>query len=177
MIFDNNTLYTRIFLPFCAAVVVATGVAWATATYLISDALESDLAGQLENARKVVADEAFPLTRDLLVRLARLQQAELVLFGSENEIVLSTLDLGEAERMKIREVWMAGESNRFRLDLNGEAHIVLTQALPSRRELQSCLSVGNQMPLAPEEIIVETGMVLKPLQRRHSQKRIFLRIN
>ena len=87
----THTLYARIFLPFCLSVAIATAVAWFAATYLFATILESRLSSQLDHAAVLVAEKAFPITEDLLLRLAELQQFELILFDRAGRL---GLDLG-----------------------------------------------------------------------------------
>lgn len=87
-----HNLHLRLFLPFALALITATALAWWTATSLLTQTLEQRLEVQLERAGEVLASGAFPLTRDLLLRLGRLLKADITLVASDGALGPSTID-------------------------------------------------------------------------------------
>lgn len=90
-----NSLYNRIFLPLAALIVAGTALAWWVASYLLTEALESRVREQLLHAADIIAGQAFPLTPEVLKRLADIQQSELIVLDAANRVALSTLKAPE----------------------------------------------------------------------------------
>lgn len=87
-----NSLYNRMFLPLAALIVAGTALTWWVASYLLTQALETRVKEQLLNAADIIAGQAFPLTPEVLKRLADIQQSEVIILDAEQRVTLSTLE-------------------------------------------------------------------------------------
>jgi signal transduction histidine kinase len=88
----TENIHLRLVLPFVLVLAVAVTLAGWIATRLLSHTLEQRLTGQLDHAAAVMAEGTLPLTSELLANLARLQQAAIVLIGTDQRISLIGLD-------------------------------------------------------------------------------------
>lgn len=79
-------------LPLGATMLVAMGVAWAIALYLLTDTIDRRLDAQLENATSILAEGNFPFSPDLIGRLDRLIEARIILLDEAGDIGISTGD-------------------------------------------------------------------------------------
>lgn len=86
-----DRIYPRIFLPLVAALVVGAAAAWWVASSLVGDALERRLENQLMHATEVLAAGGIPLTDDVLSRVVRLLDADVVLLDADGKMVRTTL--------------------------------------------------------------------------------------
>ncbi len=131
----SGNIYLRVFLPFSAALVLATLLAWWLATSLLIDALERRLEQQLEHAGRVLAEGQFPLTRELLLELSKLLQVEIVLIG-DGGAGLSTLYGRQAELTDaVLSAWAQAGNATYPLTLNSGnvPYRVVIQPLPRAR--------------------------------------------
>jgi signal transduction histidine kinase len=87
----SSNLYTRLLVPLTALLIVAMVSAWWIASSLLSTTLERSLDDRLSQALAILDEGTFPLTQDLLDRLAALLNADLALFDGMGGLALSTL--------------------------------------------------------------------------------------
>jgi len=96
----TDSLYFRLFLPFSASLLLATVFAWWIATSLLANSLEQHLTKQLRHTATVLSEGNFPFTRDLLIRLASVIDAEIFLIKSDGSLGPSTLRTEQPELQK-----------------------------------------------------------------------------
>jgi HAMP domain-containing protein len=87
-----NTIYTRLFLPFSAILLVASLSAWLLTTSLFTATLERRLEAQLQHATAILAEGNIPYTKALLERLGKLVKADILLLKSPDEVGVTTID-------------------------------------------------------------------------------------
>lgn len=85
-----SKLYTRLLWPLALLVVLAMASAWWIASSLLSTTLERSLENRLSQALDVLREGTFPLTQDVMDRLALLLNADLALFDDDGELAVST---------------------------------------------------------------------------------------
>jgi signal transduction histidine kinase len=130
----GSDLHLRIFLPFSAGLLLLAILAWWLATSLLASALERRLEQQMEHAGQVLAAGEFPLTRELMIKLGRLLQADIVLLGADG-VGPSTLseEQGALARAVLDE-WSRDPSAPARtLTSDGVPYRLFVQALPESR--------------------------------------------
>jgi signal transduction histidine kinase len=88
--------YWRLFLPFATVLAGAMVAAWWIASSLFTSTLERRLDEQLGRAVEVLSDGTFPVTADVLGRVAALLRADVVFVGADGGVALSTLAPGSA---------------------------------------------------------------------------------
>jgi signal transduction histidine kinase len=134
----TNNIYLRIFWPFSTALVLVTLLAWWLATSLLAAALERRLEQQMEHAGRVLAAGEFPLTRELLLKLSKLLQVDIILLGADGA-GLSTL-AGEPSALTdaVLAAWAQAGSATHRLALNSKniPYRLVIQPLPGTRDAQ-----------------------------------------
>ena len=82
------TIYARVLLPFAAALLLGTVVAWWMGTALLSSTFENRVGEQLRHAARVVSQRNFPLAEPVVARLNKLLQAYVYLFESDGKLEL-----------------------------------------------------------------------------------------
>lgn len=87
-----STLFARMLVPFAAALVLGTVVAWWIGTTLLSRTLEQRVSEQLHHAADLVSQRSFPVAAPVLERLNRLLQASVFLIDSDGRFVFLTKD-------------------------------------------------------------------------------------
>ncbi len=80
----------RLLLPVGAALLAAMTIAWAIALSLLTGVINDQLDGRLENATTVLADGAFPFSKDLLQRLDGLIDARVALLDRDGQVQVAT---------------------------------------------------------------------------------------
>jgi len=133
----TENIYLRVFLPFSAALLLATILAWWIASSLLIATLEQRLEQQMEHAGQVLAEGEFPFTRELLLELSKLLQVDIVLIG-DGGAGLSTLSGRRAELTDaIASAWaQAGNATHLlTLDREGVPYRLAIQPLPRGRDV------------------------------------------
>lgn len=95
------SIYFRVFLPFALAVITIVLFAWWTATYLLTGALELRLYDQLDHATRVLAEGTFPLTANLLDRIADLQNAEFALLRDDGSVGPNSIEPDQPDLIRL----------------------------------------------------------------------------
>jgi len=97
----TDNLYFRLFLPFSASLLLATLAAWWIATSLLTSSLEQHLTKQLKHTAAVLSEGNFPFTRDLLIRLSRVIDADIFLIQDNGQLGPSTLETDQLKLQKL----------------------------------------------------------------------------
>jgi signal transduction histidine kinase len=135
-----GSIYQRLFLPFVAVLLLGTTGAWALGTMLLARSLEQRVAGQLEHADAVLAEQTFPFTPELLERLGSLIQARFVLVEADGGPDPATLPAGETPLATVvgraLATWQAsgGARGSLRVEQAGMTYLVSLRALTPLRD-------------------------------------------
>lgn len=125
------SIYLRLSLPFALAIVIIAALAWWTATSLLTATLEQRLDDQLGHATDVLANGTFPLTTDILRRVADLQDADFALVREDGTVGLSSMQDTRPELVDMIERARRGERAPLL-----ESHALVFRDLPRGRNLE-----------------------------------------
>jgi signal transduction histidine kinase len=116
-------------LPLLAAMCAA----WTIATLIFTRTLEQRVADQLVDTADVLTRTGLPFTKDLLQRVADLQQSEIALLDASGSILTSTtgsLASRVAPRITSPATTNVGNESARRFDVQGEPAMTVARAIP-----------------------------------------------
>ncbi len=147
-----NNLYNRIFLPFAAVVIVGTGMAWWLANALLTDALETRVGEQLGHAASIISSRMFPLTPEVLTRLANLQQTEVVLIAGDGSVAYSTFGPATAANAEIAGRWRdtGATAGADVLTIDGNDYLLVLRGLRTESAPAAAIAVLGSLSVTQQ---------------------------
>ena len=147
-----STIYARMLVPFAAALLLGTVVAWWMSTALLSRTLENRVSEQLFHAADVVSQRSFPVTEPVLARLNKLLRASVYLLSSDGSLLLygdeaPPEDLRTALQERYRH-WqtLATPKGKFHLSVDGRNYLlVLRQADRGRQSRYQAVAAFSDL--------------------------------
>ena len=136
----TKSIYARVVAPFILALLSAIALLYWVATYSLTQALETRLRTQVEQAVQVLAAGGVPLTAELIKQLGTLQAMEFLLLDQAGQIAISTIDVTYPDREALHGAALAITTDRGPAVSAG--HLLLAVSLDSSRSQQYSVLVG-----------------------------------
>ncbi len=133
-----RSIYFRLFIPYTATLVVALILSGWIGTRITGQALQERLGAQLSHAVDNIAAGQFPLTQDLIDRLAQLLDAELVLLTGDGTVAETSGGLTTGAATHIMQSLSASADGP-----GADGPLVLTVANETWIVVQSSLATGH----------------------------------
>ncbi len=147
-----SSIRFRLTLAALLPLLIAMAAAWAIATVIFTRTLEQRVADQLTDTADVLTRTGLPYTRELLQRVADLQQAQIALLDANGAIVTRTTgNLADGPVMSVTRLVPAGSDPRART-------LLITASLRDARDAARRAALG--MGLA----VLAAGALLVALQ-------------